>query len=203
MDRWERQREAWARWASDYDARTAGLERRYLAATRPWVCGRARGETLEVAAGTGTNLAHYPGDVTLTITERDPDMLAQVRAKASGLGRAATFAEADALALPFADASFDAVVCTYALCGVETVEGALAEMLRVLRPGGSLLLADHVLASAWPVRVLQRGLDLVTGPGQGEYWTRRPLLTLQEMGVSIAESRRQHFGVLECVHALR
>jgi len=197
----ERQRDAWSRWASDYDARIAGLERRFLAATRPWVCGRAAGAPLEVAAGTGLNLPPYPVSVSLFVTELNPAMLDAARDRAAGLGLEATFGVADAMALPFADASFDSVVCTFALCGVPDVEGALVEALRVLRPGGNLLLADHVDASAWPVRVLQRGLDLVTGPTQGEYWTRRPRLTLESLGVPVVDTLRRHHGVIECVHA--
>lgn len=199
--RWQRQQEAWQRWASDYDARIAPVERRFLAVTRPWVCGRAQGRTLEIAAGTGANFGHYPNDITLTATELNPEMLTKARERATRLGSDITFGIADAMALPFGDEQFDSVVCTYALCGVPELSGALREALRVLRPGGNLLLADHVDAASWPIRLLQRGLNLVTGPSQGEYWTRRPLLVLQEMGVLILDSQRRHFGVIECLHA--
>lgn len=201
MTRWERQREAWARWAGDYDARTAGVERRFLGPTRPWVCGRAVGDVVEVAVGTGANLPHYPAGVRLTAVDLDEAMLAKARTRASELGLAVDLGVADAMALPFDDASFDTVVCTYALCGVPDVRGALAEFLRVLRPGGKLLLADHVSSSSAVVRLLQRGLEAVTAPRMGEYWTRRPLLVLADMGVPAVETHRRHIGVIECVEA--
>lgn len=198
-----RQREAWDRRSADYDTWIATLERRFLGATRPWVCGRAHGDVLEVAGGTGLNLPHYPPDVALTFTDLSGSMLDVARRRAAALERDAEFGVADAMALPFPDASFDSVVCTFALCGVPHVDGALTEALRVLRPGGSLLLADHVVSTAAPARVVQRGLDLVTGRTHGEYWTRRPLLALQARGVPVLATRRRHAGVIECVHASR
>lgn len=201
MTRWERQREAWHRWAGDYDARTAAVERRFLAPTRPWVGTRAHGRVLEVGVGTGANLPHYPADVVLTAVDLEARMLQRARERAAALGRTVDLAEADALALPFASASFDALVATYVLCSVPDVAAALREFLRVLRPGGSLLLADHVRSSNLVVHAAQRGLDLVTGPRLGEYWTRRPLTTLAELGASVVETERRTFGVLECVHA--
>lgn len=203
MDRWQRQRLAWQRWAGDYDARTAWVERRFLGPTRPWVCGRAIGKVLEVGVGTGANLPFYDRAVALTAVDLNLEMLQRARTKASSLGRHVDIVEADALDLPFPDATFDAVVATYVLCSVPTVEGALREMLRVLRPGGSLLLADHVASDSGWIRAGQRALELLTGPRLGEYWTRRPLLGLRAMGVSIVTTQRRHVGVLECVHALR
>lgn len=169
-----------------------------MAPTRPWVCSRAVGDVLEVAAGTGANLEYYDADATLTLTDWSVGMLEQARAKAARLGRAVEFRQADAMALPFDDASFDTVVATFSMCGVPQVSGALDEAVRVLRPGGRLLLVDHVISTALPVRLLQRALESVT-KHKGEYWTRRPLEDLR--GVEVVESQRSHFGVLERVHA--
>lgn len=200
MSRWQRQREAWSRWASDYDARTARLERWFLASTRPWVCGRAAGDVLEIGVGTGANLPHYAPEVRLIATDHSLDMLDAARRRPGGRPQV-SFEVADAMALPYADATFDAVVCTYVLCGVPDVSEALGEMLRVLRPGGSLLLADHVGSSNGLVWLLQRGLESATGRVQGEYWTRRPRRNLETLGVPIVDGLRRHFGVIECVHA--
>lgn len=198
---WRRQREAWARGAGDYDARTAWLERRYLGATRPWVAGRAAGAVLEVGIGTGANVPHYPDGVTLTGVDPSDAMLAVARTKADALGRQLTLRPAEAQALPFRSGAFDAVVCTFVLCGVPDVRAALTEMLRVLVPGGRLLLADHVASSAAPVRWAQRALEVVTAPSHGEYWTRRPLLDLHALDVPVVASERRHVGVIELVDA--
>ncbi len=150
-----RLRRNWDRQASSYDRQLASTERRFFADTRPWLCGQAYGETLEVAIGTGRNLAYYPDDVQLTGLEWSSAMLAVTRTQADALGREIDLHEGDARALGFPDASFDTVVATFALCGIPDERQALAEMVRVLRPGGLLLLADHVASSFWPARAVQ------------------------------------------------
>lgn len=189
----------WDRMAPDYDARTAGVERRLMTPSRRWVCGRATGATLELACGTGANFAHYPAGVTLTATDWSEPMLAAA-ARRPEAGRV-TLRQADAGALPFPDASFDTVTCTFSLCAVPDERAALTEALRVLRPGGSLLLADHVVATNWALRLLQHGVDLFSVTLHGEHYTRRPLAVLSGLGVQIIESERLTHGVIERVHA--
>lgn len=193
----------WDRSAARYDEGSAALERRFLAAARLWVCERIVGEPLEVAVGTGTNFAHYPAGTPITGIEWSPAMVDRARAKADALGRAADLRVGDAEALPFGDASFDTVLCTFALCSVPDERAALAEAVRVLRPGGRLLLADHVVSTTWWVRAAQRAADLVSVPRQNEHFTRRPLLVVQALGLDIVDTRRDHYGAIECVHATR
>ena len=197
----ERSRRFWERHASDYDQRIAGVERQFLADSRPWVCGRASREVLEVGIGTGLNLLYYGEGVRLTGLERAPGMLDAARRRAESLGRVVTLVSGDAMDLPFEDASFDAVVSTYVLCCVPDERRCLAEMLRVLRPGGDLLLADHVVSTNPVVRLGERMLEAITIPAQGEHFTRRPLAVIEDWGVPIAASRRRTFGALEDVHA--
>ncbi|MER6178370.1 class I SAM-dependent methyltransferase, partial [Streptosporangium sp. NPDC001681] len=82
-----RSRRYWDRQADSYDRRMEFVERRFFAGSRPWLCGQASGDTLEVAVGTGMNLAHYPGDVRLTGVEWSAAMLAVARGRAGGHGR--------------------------------------------------------------------------------------------------------------------
>ena len=190
----------WDRQAPSYDRRMAGVEGRFFADSRGWVCGRARGATLEVAIGTGANLCHYPRDVDLTGIDWSPAMLHVARRQADRVHRAVTLHQADAAALPFPAESFDTVVITFALCCIPNERAALVEALRVLRPGGRLLLADHVSASFWPLRALQHAVDLVSVPLQGEHYTRRPATTLRGLGVTAEESERLTMGAIERVH---
>ena len=77
--------------------------------------------------------------------------------------------QADARALPFPDAAFDTALCTFSLCAIPDEPGAIAEMHRVLRPGGLLLLADHITSSNIAVRQLQRAahpIGAVSGIGR-------------------------------------
>ena len=191
----------WDRQAATYDVRTSRVERRFLADSRRWVCGRARGLTLELAVGTGANLPHYPDGVELTGVDRSAAMLAQARARADRTGRPVTLQQADAAALPYPSDTFTSVTCTFSMCCIDDERAALAEALRVLRPGGRLLLADHVASSVWPLLALQHLVDLVSVPRQGEHYTRRPLTTLRALGVTVVESERLTWGAIERVHA--
>lgn len=93
--------------------------------------------------GTGRNVPLYGEDVELVGIDLSPKMLAVARRRAAELGREVDLREGDAEQLPFPDTSFDTVVCTLAVCAVPDRDRALAEMHRVLRPGGRLLLLDH------------------------------------------------------------
>jgi ubiquinone/menaquinone biosynthesis C-methylase UbiE len=139
----ETTRTFWDRHAASYDA-GARFERWAIGDSREWICRRASGRTLEVAVGTGRNLALYDDSVELTGVDFSPEMLALARRRAEELGRPVDLREADAEHLPFPDASFDTVVCTLSVCAIADRAAALAEMHRVLRPGGTLLLLDHV-----------------------------------------------------------
>jgi len=191
----------WDRQAPTYDTRMAGVERRFFADSRRWVCRRARGATLEIAIGTGANLPHYPEEVDLTGIDWSPAMLYATRRQADRVHRAVTLRQADATALPFPAETFDTVVSSFALCCIPNERAALVEALRVLRPGGRLLLADHLAASFWPLRTLQRAVDLVSVPLQGEHYTRRPVTAMRGLGVTIEESERLTMGAIERVHA--
>ena len=186
-----------------YDALMGRLERRLFPSTRGWVCGRAHGATLEVAIGTGLNLPHYPDHVALTGVDLNPSVLPAVRRLADSLGRDVELSASDASGLPFGDSGFDSVVCTFALCEVPSEAAVLAEMIRVLRPGGSLLLADHVASTSRVLRATQRALERVTSPRAGEHFTRRPARHLAGLGVRVVESERRSAGVIEQIHAIR
>jgi len=196
-DRTARWRRYWDKHAKGYDRQMTFFDRRLFGDTRTWVCSRAHGDVLEVAIGTGLNLPHYPPEVRLTGIEYSPAMLQIARQRAAELGRDIDLRDGDAHHLDFPDASFDTVVCTYSLCAIPDEQRAVAEMIRVLRPGGTLLLADHVAGSARPVRAVQWLLELVTVPYGGEHYLRRPLRTVQAAGLPIDAHDRFKLGIVE------
>jgi ubiquinone/menaquinone biosynthesis C-methylase UbiE len=105
----------------------------------------ARGEVLEIGAGTGLNLAHYPSGLKrLVLTEPEEHKAARLLKKAKELGVEAEFVRASAEALPFDDESFDTIVATLVFCTVGEPEQAIAELRRVLRPGGRWLFIEHI-----------------------------------------------------------
>jgi ubiquinone/menaquinone biosynthesis C-methylase UbiE len=131
-------------YAAIYDRITSGAERAGLSEERHGLLAQAAGATIEVGAGTGVNLAHFPPAVTrLCLVEPDPSMRKRLHRRASGRDDV-QIVDAPAEALPFPDGSFDTAVVTFALCSVADLDSALAEIARVLRPGGRLLFLEHV-----------------------------------------------------------
>jgi ubiquinone/menaquinone biosynthesis C-methylase UbiE len=189
--------------AARYDVLMQRLERRFFPDTRDWVCRRASGTTLEIAVGTGLNLSHYAPDVRLTAVDADPAVLGFASTRARAMNRAVTLAQADALDLPYPGEHFDAVVCTFVLCEVADDAAAIVEALRVLRPGGSLLLADHVVSTNPLVRLGQRMLEAVTVRASGEHFTRRPSQHLAAAGAEVVAADRFSAGAIERVHAIK
>jgi ubiquinone/menaquinone biosynthesis C-methylase UbiE len=192
-----RLRRYWDKHARNYDKQMAFWERRLFGDGRQWVCAQATGEVLEVAIGTGRNLPHYPQGIRLTGIDFSPAMLQLARRQADRLGRKVDLRLADAQALELPDASFDTVVCTFSLCAIPDERRAIAEMRRVLRPGGRLLLLDHVAGTSRRVRTVQWLLERVTRPLNEEHLLRRPLLQVQAEGFQIERAERFKLGIVE------
>ena len=192
-----RRRRQYAEEASTYD-RDADRGEKWLLGTdhRPWACSRAVGRTLEVAIGTGLNLPHYPRGVHVTGVDLTPEMLALARRRSADLGVSVTLTEGDAQALPFADAAFETVLCTYAMCSVPDERATVLEMRRVLTPGGRLILVDHIRSSVLPLYWLQRLMELAPSRNRDEL-TRRPREHVEAAGFTIEQSDRLRAGVLE------
>ena len=199
----ERTRRLWDRYASRYDREIRRSERLLFPGGRSWVCSRTRGEVLEVAIGTGLNLPYYPQGITLTGIDLSPAMLAIARDRAEALGLEADLREASAEALPFPDASFDPVVCTVSLCNIPGDRAAIAEMYRVLRPGGQLILLDHVASDRRWVLAIERLLEPVTIRLNGDYLTRRPLPLVEAAGFAVTGSERLKLGIIERLTAVK
>jgi ubiquinone/menaquinone biosynthesis C-methylase UbiE len=109
---------------------------------REWVTDKARGLVLEIGAGDGVNLPYYHTDARVIATEPDAESLELI----SDFEDNVLLAQADAETLPFPDAAFDAVVGTLVFCTIPDAPSALREVKRVLKPGGSLRLVEHVRA---------------------------------------------------------
>ncbi|WP_306369490.1 class I SAM-dependent methyltransferase [Nocardiopsis sp. CC223A] len=192
-ERTERTREDWNRMAAGYD-RGERLQRLVLGGVRARLCGRARDRTLEVAVGTGHDLPYYPDGVELTGLDLSPRMLAAARRRASALGRPVTLVEGDAQDMPFDDGGFDTVLCALALCAIPDQRRALEEMHRVLRPGGLLLLVDHIEYTKAPWRWREE---------RRESPRRLPRAVAREVGFAVDHHERTALGFLETVVARR
>lgn len=119
----------------------AGMRRR-----RSTLLAGACGRVVEIGSGTGLNIAHYPDEVELVLTEPEPGMRRKLARRLERHGCVAQIVDAPAEQLPLADGSVDTVVSTLALCTVGDPERALREIARVLHPDGQLLFIEHVRA---------------------------------------------------------
>jgi ubiquinone/menaquinone biosynthesis C-methylase UbiE len=181
----------------------ARFERWLFAGTREWACSRANGDVLEIAAGTALNLPHYPAGTRVTGVELSPAMAELGRERAAELGRAIDMQVGDAEHLDFADESFDTVVCTFGLCTIPDDRAAVSEAMRVLRPGGKILLAEHVRSPNPIVRAIQRLIDPLAHRFGGDHLLREPLEPLAEEGFEVKELKRSKAGYVELVAALK
>lgn len=130
--------------AALYDRLNGAMERGWMGERRARLLSGAQGVVLEIGGGTGANLPHYRSVERVTVSEPDPFMREKLRPKLARARVPVELSEAGAEALPFEDDSFDTVVSTLVLCTVPDPDRALAEIRRVLRPGGQLLFIEHV-----------------------------------------------------------
>lgn len=132
-------------------------ERLGMAARRRELLAEARGAVLEIGAGTGLNLRHYPAGLEeLVLVEPGEPMADRIDLSRAPDGVPTRLVRAPAEHLPFADERFDTVVSTLVLCTVSDPARAVAEAARVLKPGGRLLFCEHVEAKPGWRRALQR-----------------------------------------------
>jgi ubiquinone/menaquinone biosynthesis C-methylase UbiE len=202
-NRTERVRRHYDRRAEGYDRLIAPLEKMLIGAGREWVCSRALGEVLEIGVGTGRNLYFYPTEVHLTGVELSPKMLEIARRRARESGIKADLRVGDAQHLPFPDASFDTVVATLALCTIPDDRRAVTEAARVLRPGGRLLLLEHVRSPLLPVRVLQGILNPLFVLLEKDHLLREPLRHVEGLGLAVEHLERSKLGIVERLVACR
>jgi SAM-dependent methyltransferase len=140
---------------------TCGCSSPPMMKQRAKVVPKAQGRVLELGIGMGLNLALYDPAKVTSVTGVDP--APQLRAAAQAAPRdprlIVSIEDGTAEALPFENASFDTVVCTFTLCSVHTPASALAEARRVLKPGGTFLFCEHGLAPDPGIAKWQRRIE--------------------------------------------
>lgn len=190
--------------AALYDPFLSLGERRGMRARRRRLLSAARGRVLEIGAGTGLNLSHYPDQIDdLVLVEPSEPMADRLERRRSKLGRTAQIVVAPAEALPFEDGSFDTVVSTMVLCTVFDLEGSLREIQRVLRPGGRLLFCEHVRSDSGRLaRWQDRLADAWAGFADGCRCNRDTLATISSHLEVVTVDRARWRGMPPLVHPL-
>jgi ubiquinone/menaquinone biosynthesis C-methylase UbiE len=129
-----------------YDLLSRKAEKGELGERRDELLSGLEGTVLEIGAGTGLNLPHYERAEKVIAVEPDPSMARRLRGRAQEAAVPVEIVTGSAESLPFEDGAFDTAVITFVLCSVEDPSAALAEVRRVLAPGGRLVLLEHVRA---------------------------------------------------------
>ena len=117
------------------------------------------GEILEIGFGTGLNLPHYPKSVTkITTIDPNPGMQKLARSRIEQSQITVDYKVLNGESLPMTDASFDSIVCTWTLCSIPLVEQAIAEVHRLLKPGGKFFFIEHGLSDEQSIQAWQNRL---------------------------------------------
>jgi ubiquinone/menaquinone biosynthesis C-methylase UbiE len=181
--------------AAVYDRFMRRSEEACLAQWRAELLRELSGAVLEVGAGTGVTLPHYPRSIArLVLCEPDAHMRRKLKKKAAAPAlRDIEISDASLDSLPFMDGEFDAVVCSLVLCSVPDQPAALAEIARVLKPGGRLVFLEHVAADGRPERLKwQRRIEPVWKHLMGNcHLTRRTEAAIAAAGFEIERIQRE------------
>jgi ubiquinone/menaquinone biosynthesis C-methylase UbiE len=165
------------------------------------------GRVVEVGAGIGSNFAHYPASVTEVVAV-EPEPYLRQKAVESATSAPVPVRVVDGLAdaLPLEDASVEAGVASLVLCSVPDQDAALAELYRVIKPGGELRFFEHVISNRESRRKVQRFMDATVWPrvAGGCHMSRNTRAAIERAGFIVQRSRRFPFppGALGLPHIL-
>lgn len=196
MDALESLQRKWDRASGWYDLAVVPLEVLIFRRLRSRLLRFAAGRVLEVAAGTGVNMKHYPPGANVVVVDLSPAMLA--RARSRGAPKVAVM---DAGRLAFEDGSFDTVVSTLGTCTFPDPVEALREMRRVCRPGGRILLLEHGRSTRPGVAAWQDRRAAKHATYLGCWWNREPLDNVRRAGLGTRYATRMFLGIVHVIRA--
>ena len=195
-------RPAYDRIARTYDTMMRPMEALAFGRWRKLLWSKVKGpKVLEIGVGTGANLRYYPPGVSVTAIDVSEGMLARAQEKSARQGVAVALLQMDAQALDFPDATFDSVVATCVFCSVTDPVLGLREARRVCKPGGQVLLLEHVLARNQPWRGLMRLLNSLAVRMGGENIDRETAENVRKAGLAIVREIFLFGSIVELVEA--
>lgn len=182
-----RTRDRYDRLARFYDRMESGAEQRIVRKWRSLLWSRVHGNrVLEIGVGTGKNIPYYPAGIEITAIDLSPRMLEHARQRAAEINSGVNLMTADAQALPFQDASFDAVVTTFVFCSVPDPVLGLREARRVLKPLGQLLVLEHMLTANRLVQPLMHAANPLVVRMMGANINRETVANVERAGYQLS-----------------
>lgn len=191
----------WDAASRTYDLITSADDRR-VGAHKRRLFAKLRGDTLMVAAGTGNDFKFFPAGRNIVAIDISPKMLERAAAKAASYLGTIELREMDVCDLQFRDASFDTVVTVCTFCSVPRPVAGLCELRRVLRPGGQLLMFEHVRSQIGPFGIF---LDLMTPLTRrfGPDLNRDTVGNVQRAGFRIVREENVYLDIVKIIEAVK
>ncbi len=195
-----RVRAIYDQFAPTWNQRQGFVERVLMGdAMRKELARHLRGDVLELGSGTGATFPFLDWDVvtSLTATDLSGGMLDQARQREAIVNGPITFRQLDASVLPFDDETFDSVTTSLMLCTVPDPEETLREMSRVARPGGRIVVLEHVRAHNRLLAGTQRLLSPLQHRQMGCHLDRATDELVRDLGFTIVDHQTRFFGVFQ------
>lgn len=184
------------KFAAGYDRSIAPLERRFLSRWREETLSLMAADStiLEIGAGTGLNFRFYPECRDAVASDISLEMLRFAQGKTDSV----SLIQADAMNLPFGENTFDAAFATLVFCSIPDPDKAFAEIIRILRPNGRLVLLEHVRPEGLPGYLFDF-INLFTVPLMEDHFNRRTADRAEIAGLKIVEIRTKAFGIVNLI----
>jgi ubiquinone/menaquinone biosynthesis C-methylase UbiE len=191
----------WNRTSRTYGLLTWGEERRFSAAKQR-LFAQMNGRCLMVAAGTGADFPHLRPGLTITAIDISPGMIERAGARAASYQGSLTLQVMDVQDLQFADATFDTVVTACTFCSVPDPLRGLRELYRCLKPGGRLLMFEHVRSRVGPIALLQDLMTFITSR-IGPDMNRDTVNNVVRAGFELCHEANVYLDVVKAIEARR
>jgi len=194
-------REKWDKASRSFDLMAYADDRR-LGGYKRELFAKMRGKTLMVAAGTGADFKFFPPGMDVIAGDISPKMLEKAAIKARDYQGTLELKQLDVCNLPYADATFETVVTACTFCSVPKPVAGLRELRRVLKPGGQILMFEHVRSAIGPLGIF---LDIMTALTRhlGPEMNRDTVGNVQKAGFRLRRVSNVYLDVVKTIEAVK